>query len=136
MDQAAPQQTLMALDSDPPECSSEQASQIARDLFGLDGVPEPRRGERDCNFRIRSSDGRDAILKISNHAEDPGVIDLQTETLLHIEQHTPGLPVPRIVRALDDRTVATTVLSDGAEHMVRAMTYMPGVTLWDCARTP
>lgn len=136
MDQAAPQQSLMALDSDPPECSKTDASRIARDLFGLDGEPEPRRGERDCNFRIQSSDGRDVILKISNHAEDPGVIDLQTEILLLIETCAPDLPAPRIVRTLEGETVSTVALADGEQHMVRALTYMPGVMLWDCARTP
>jgi 4-aminobutyrate aminotransferase-like enzyme/Ser/Thr protein kinase RdoA (MazF antagonist) len=135
MDQAAPQ-TLMGLASDPPDISAEQASATARDLFGLDGTVEPKRGERDRNFRIRATDRRDVILKFCNDAEDPAVIDMQTQALRHIADRGAEVPVPRVIPALDGETVSLTDLSDGRRLMVWAMSYLPGKTLWECDRTP
>ena len=136
MNHQAADPNLMALDSDPPDCSREEAARIARDLFGLEGELEAKRGERDRNFRVRATDGRDVILKLANEAEDPGVIDLQIQALLHVEKHAPGLPVPRVVRSVNGAAVESVPLEDGRSLMVRTMTYLPGETLWDVERTP
>jgi 4-aminobutyrate aminotransferase-like enzyme/aminoglycoside phosphotransferase (APT) family kinase protein len=134
--QARPEQELMGLSADPPEISAEAASRIARELFGLDGVPEPERGERDRNFRIRASDGRDVMLKFSHPKEDPAVVDFQIKALTHIAAQDPVLPVPRIVPCKDGKPVNAVPFAGGGEVMVRALTYLPGQILWDCARTP
>lgn len=135
MNHLAPQDVLMGLESAPPECSIEDASRIARDLFALNGTPEPKRGERDRNFRVRSEDGRDVLLKISHPSEDAAVIDLQIKAMQHIEAQDPELPIPRVVPTLAGDAVATAALSDGREHLVRCMSYLPGATLWECDRT-
>ena len=135
MEHLVPQDVLMGLASAPPDCSIEDASRIARDLFALHGTPEPKRGERDRNFRIRSDDGRDVLLKISHPTEDPAVVDLQIKAMQHIEAQDPELPIPRVVPTLAGDAVAAAVLSGGREHLVRCMSYLPGATLWECDRT-
>ena len=136
MDQKAPKNEPLGLASDPPDCSADEAARIARELFGLDGTPEPKRGERDRNFRIRAADGRDVVLKFLNAAEDIAVVDMQTEALRHIARQDPGLPVPRVVPTLEGLSVATASLEDGRDLLVRCLTYLPGEILWDCDRHP
>ncbi len=136
MDNTVQQQTLMGLASDAPDVSISEAGRIAREVFGLVGTPEPKRGERDRNFRLCAEDGRDVILKFCNEAEDPDVIDMQTQALRHIAQFGAQVPVPRIVTALGGETVTRAEIDDGRSLMVWAMSYLPGKTLWECNRTP
>lgn len=136
MDQKTPQNEPLGLASDPPECPVEDAARIARELFGLEGEPEPKRGERDRNFRIRSADGRDVVLKFLNPAEDIAVVDMQTEALRHIARQDPGLPVPRVVPTREGLSVDTAALRDGRNLLVRCLTHLPGEILWECGRHP
>lgn len=136
MDQTAPQDTLMGLASDPPVVALDAAAEVAREAFGLDGTPEPGRGERDRNFRVAGSDGRDVILKFCNAAENVRVIDMQIAALRHIAERAPELPVPRVIPRLDGETLARVQLGDGRTLMAWAISRLPGATLWDCARTP
>jgi 4-aminobutyrate aminotransferase-like enzyme/Ser/Thr protein kinase RdoA (MazF antagonist) len=117
------------LDRNPPGFSGEEARRIAHDLFDLTGDFRPLKSERDQNFRIRTASGAGYVLKLSNVAEDPGVIDFQTQALWHIEQQDPGLPVPRVVRARDGAASAIVGDGRGNQHIVRVLTYLPGVIL-------
>ena len=92
--------------------------------------------ERDQNFRIRGQDGREAVLKIANADEDPAVVDLQAAALLHIEQVDPGMAVPRVLRTKAGESTTWVEDPDGARHLVRALTYLPGIPLGDVPRTP
>ena len=136
MDDTVQNRTLMGLASDAPQVSVSEAARVAGELFALDGTPEPKRGERDRNFRLSARDGRDVILKFCNEAEDPSVIDMQTEALLHIANYGPEIPVPRVIAATNGEPVNRAELADGRHLMVWAMSYLPGKTLWECARTP
>ena len=136
MEQKTPPHALMGLASDPPDCSVEEARAVARNLFGLDGTPEPKRGERDRNFRIRAADGRDIVLKLCNEAEDRDVIDMQMQALRHIAAVAPDLPVPRLVSTAGGDDVGHSRLADGRTVLSWAMSYLPGVTLWERDRTP
>ncbi|WP_449376157.1 phosphotransferase [Bosea thiooxidans] len=59
----------------------------------LAGEASELTGERDRNYHLRAGDAH-YVLKVSNPAEDPQVIDFQTRALLHIAAVDPGLPVP------------------------------------------
>ena len=48
--------------------------------------------------------GQHHILKVANPAESAVSINFQTEALLWLERRDPGLPVPKVVRALDGRS--------------------------------
>jgi hydroxylysine kinase len=68
------------------------------------------------------------LLKISNPAEPRDVTDLQTHILLHLAHVAPDLPVPRLLPAGQD-SHAVTLPIGGQDHVVRMMTFLPGVPL-------
>lgn len=78
------------------QASSEQASAVAKQHYGLTGTAHLLAGERDLNFHLRCVDGAQYLLKISNPAEDPTVTDFQNKALLHILHTDPTLPVQRV----------------------------------------
>jgi 4-aminobutyrate aminotransferase-like enzyme len=111
----------------PPRITEDQASEIAGRLFGIEGPAAELVSERDQNFLIG-----DAILKISNAGEDPAVLDMETEGVLHIKRVDPTLPValPRPVLGADpaDGPAVYRSMVDGPDgrHLVRMVDRMPG----------
>ena len=72
-----------------PNCDNKNALDLAKDWMQLDqnSIVTPLVSERDRNFLI-SSNQEKAILKISNHKEERGVLEFQTEALLHLQKTT------------------------------------------------
>jgi hydroxylysine kinase len=108
-----------------------QAEAIARDHFGIAGTATALSSERDANFRIAGAQGP-VLMKISNPAEPRAVTDLQTQILLHLAHVAPGLPVPRLLPVGRDGH-AVTLPIHGNDHVVRMMTFLPGVPLAEMA---
>ncbi len=125
----------MALSSNPPAFSIEEAQRAAWSLYGIDAVAEPKSSERDNNFRINGGAGADIVLKVCNKNEDPAVIDVQIAALRHIEMTDPTLPVPRVVPTLAGDLRARVASQAGENLMVYALTYCAGVTLWEVVLT-
>lgn len=120
--------TSVLLDTASPELSLRDVECMARDVFGLVGEVSELTGERDRNYHLRSGDAH-CVLKVSNPAEDPQVIDFQTRALLHIAAVDPELPVPRLLRT---RTGAADWLLEGpggAPRLVRVLSFLQGVPL-------
>src|SRR5260221_3199894 len=88
-------QRLDPLQTTPPAVELEAARQILRDSFGMEASLAPLAGERDQNFRVDAAAGRRFLFKISNPADGPSIVDMQTAALHHIERVDPGLPVMR-----------------------------------------
>lgn len=124
------------LDRNPPVFSEEEARQIARELFGLSGDLAPLKSERDQNFRIRTGKDDGYVLKLSNAAEDPGVIDFQVRALEHVKRQDPTLRIPRVVRAKDGATIGTVRDGRGIQHIARVLTFLPGIVLESVTMTP
>ncbi|MFN8233988.1 MAG: aminotransferase class III-fold pyridoxal phosphate-dependent enzyme, partial [Actinomycetota bacterium] len=116
------------LEAPPPAFTLQQASELARSKFGVDGKASPLVSERDQNFRILRDDGTGFVPKIMNPAEDPGVAEMQTLAMLHVAETDPGLPVMRLVPSLDGEVQSHVTGPDGREHVVRIVTLMPGRT--------
>ncbi|MBA2274388.1 MAG: hypothetical protein H0W21_10890 [Actinobacteria bacterium] len=96
MDEAKNQTTPVdPLEATPPAFPPEEAAAFGKRLFGLDGVVSCLDSERDQNLRVVSGEGRSYLLKISNPADDIGVIEMQTKALQHIIRGVPDLPVMR-----------------------------------------
>ena len=72
------------------------------------------------------------MLKVSNAAEDRGVVEMEVAAVEHIAAVDPGLPVPVAAPALDGSTVSSVEIGDGV-HLVllplsaQATTPHPGV---------
>jgi 4-aminobutyrate aminotransferase-like enzyme/Ser/Thr protein kinase RdoA (MazF antagonist) len=121
--------SLDPLEAPPPSFAPPEAERIAADRFGIRGTADPLNSERDQNVRITTPRGEGYVLKISNPAEDPAFVDMQTQAMLHIARTDPGLPVMRLIPASDGAHHVDVTAGDGRSHMVRLVTLMPGRTL-------
>jgi len=110
-------QSLSVLAASPPRFSAREAAAIAAKLFDLRGDAVDLGSERDQTFLIE--DGGGGVLKISNLGEDPPVLDLEANALLHIGRVDPELPIARL------RGAATVDGLDGP-HFVRLFERMQG----------
>ena len=123
------------LTTQPPEVEAAGAEQLAKRYYGLDLQAAELAGERDRNFRMDAADGRQFLLKISNPAEDEGMVDLQISLLEHVRSRDPGLPVPRMVPTMGGRPAIPILLADGRSAILRMLTYLPGAPLSAVARS-
>jgi 4-aminobutyrate aminotransferase-like enzyme/Ser/Thr protein kinase RdoA (MazF antagonist) len=117
------------LEAPPPTLSSDEAERIVAERFGIRGEAHHLDSERDQNVRITTDGGEGYVLKISNAAEDPAFVDMQTQAMLHIARTDPGLPVMRSISASDGAHHIDVTTGDGRSHVVRLVTLMPGRTL-------
>jgi len=122
----------------PPTFTPEEAAGLAAELFGMRGTASPLGSERDQGFLIRGADRPLGALKISNASEDPAIVDMETAAALHVLGADPSLPVAGPLVAVGADPAAGPIAyraraSDaaGAEHLVRASTYMPGTASID-----
>ena len=115
---------MSVLEAPPPRFSADEVAAIAADLFGLHGSATDLGSERDQTFLI--DDGAEGgVLKISNLGEDPAVLDLETETILHIARVDPELPVARPRLSPGGEYLATTE-GPGGTHFVRLFERLHG----------
>ena len=124
-------QDVKFLDRNPTEIPENEAKQVAIDLYGLRGKFKNLISERDQNYRIKTDDGSNYVLKITNVDEDPDVIDFQIQALLHIEQQDPTLPVPRILKTKKGTFTDIYESAQGTRHIVYVLTYLPGTIIED-----
>jgi 4-aminobutyrate aminotransferase-like enzyme/aminoglycoside phosphotransferase (APT) family kinase protein len=85
--------------------------------------------ERDRTFALVDDAGAWlAILKVSNAAEDPHTLDMESEVVQHIAAVDPDLPVaaPRAVPADPDGPRRVTWRHEGRDHWCRLYDVMPG----------
>jgi len=115
----------------PPSFDRSVLARAAADLFGHRGELECLVGERDQNMLLTTAEGEKYVLKVSGSLEDPRVTDLQTCALLHLEKTSPELPVPRIIPNRHGLPSDTLVGDDGAQHVVRLLEHVPGITFED-----
>jgi 4-aminobutyrate aminotransferase-like enzyme/Ser/Thr protein kinase RdoA (MazF antagonist) len=113
-----PWQSLSVLAASPPRFSAEEAAAIAAKLFDLRGEAVDLGSERDQMFLIENG-GAGGVIKISNLGENPPVIDLEENALLHIHRVDPDLPIAR------QRGRATVDGLDGP-HFIRLFERMQG----------
>jgi len=112
-----------------PDIAPGEASAIAAGTYGIKASAQALTSERDRNFHLRSDDGRDFVLKITNAAEEPLVSHMQTAAMLHIESAAPTLPIPRVCRTLEG-DIATDFRDGERRHTVRLFTYLDGEPLY------
>ncbi len=103
------------------------AAEIAARVFGLQGALKRLETEKDDTFRL-TTEGGVFILKIANPGESLAELDLQARALLHIARADPGLPVPRIIPALDG-AILPQIEDRGSLRHLRLMSFLPGTVL-------
>jgi Ser/Thr protein kinase RdoA (MazF antagonist) len=108
-----------------PAFSGDQAAALALEYFGIRATTHPLVSERDQNFRLDANDGQHFTLKISNHAEQEGVVDFQNQALSHIASTDPALPVPRVIPG-HDGCLHYRIEHAGNHHLVRVLSWVEG----------
>lgn len=111
-----------------PRFTPDEAAQLVRDLYGVDGQAHPLPSERDQNFHIETSSGDGTVLKLSSAAEERTILDFQNRVLNHLGARAGAGVWPSACRTKDGATI-TTVLQMGTAHLVRMLTYVPGKPL-------
>jgi 4-aminobutyrate aminotransferase-like enzyme/Ser/Thr protein kinase RdoA (MazF antagonist) len=86
---------VSVLEAEPPRFSPDEAAELAGRLFGVTGTVTVLGSERDQAFLIDDGHDGGGVLKISNSGEDPTVLDLEREAILHVARVDPELPVAR-----------------------------------------
>lgn len=109
-----------------PSFSPEEARQTVFRLYGQEGEAHELPSERDQNFHIRTSDGADYVLKISNSAEQREFLDFQDDILVYLAEQKPALGVPRILRQVSGELLGLIRQRSGQEHFVRLLSFLPG----------
>ena len=112
-----------------PEFTLEQASELARDLYGLDGRLKPLDGERDLNFLVDSGDER-FVFKIANIEESPAMLECQHEVFERIRE---AAVFPKVATARVSSRGNTIEYVDGAQgaHACRVLPFIEGRMLAD-----
>lgn len=113
------------LEADPPSLAATDAERIGRERFGVGGSTRLLVSERDQNFAIDEADGTRWVLKVSNAAEDPGVVAMEIAAVERIAAVDPGLPVP-LARPSLSGSVIDRVEVGGRTHLVRLLPLLPG----------
>jgi 4-aminobutyrate aminotransferase-like enzyme/Ser/Thr protein kinase RdoA (MazF antagonist) len=113
------------LEADPPSLTADDAARIAREVYGVIGDVRALVSERDQNFAIREPDGAGWVLKVSNSAEDPAVVEMEVAAVERIAAVDPSLPVPRARPSLTGGPVAT-VEHRSRAHLIRLIPLLPG----------
>ncbi|MDP9226269.1 MAG: phosphotransferase, partial [Actinomycetota bacterium] len=122
-------QRLDPLTATPPQFALEEASAVAKLIFGVTGAVFNLDSERDQNVRLVSKEGTSYLLKLSNPADESEVLDLQTSAMLHIRQQDPALPVMQPLPTRDGGYWGGIDGPDGCRHFVRLFTFVEGRTV-------
>ena len=112
-----------------PPVSAPDAAEAIRSCFGLSGELTRLPGEADDNFLLDVGDDRRYVAKFAHLRADPAVVDVQVRVLRHIESAAPGLPVPRVARAVDGGLWTTAPDGPLRGRVVHVLSYLDGALL-------
>lgn len=109
-----------------PVLSLGSAADALRRHFGIDGECSELPSERDRNVRVETDGGAAFVLKVSNCAESPDVVEMEVAAMDHIAGADADLPVPRVVRDSAGAAIVEMTADDGRGHLARVITVVPG----------
>lgn len=111
--------------TDPPALGESEIKRLLLKRFGLGDVQlRPLVSERDQNFLVNTEAGS-RVLKISNIAEDPLVVQAQTAALNHLLRSGLHRCVPSVIKDLDGEQLLFYSSAQGT-HCIRLLSYLPG----------
>ncbi len=116
---------MLALRTSPPSFGIAEGERIARDLYGLAVSVSVLPGERDCNFRLRTAEAREFVLKILDVASDAESTDCLVCVLDHLAEQDPTLPVPRLFPTQRGEAVGR-FSRDGIDYATCLVSFLPG----------
>ena len=112
----------MSLLQQAPRFEREEAAELCRALYAVEGEITPLPSERDQNFLVESRAGERFVLKIANPLEERSALDAQNAAMAHLQQT--GV-TPRVVPSISGEAIVVTA----SGHAVRLLTWLPGQPL-------
>jgi 4-aminobutyrate aminotransferase-like enzyme/Ser/Thr protein kinase RdoA (MazF antagonist) len=106
-----------------------EAARIAHEIYGLGAKAYSLPGEYDDNFHLKTSDGREFVLKLMHPARERSFIDMQCQALLHLAERAPQLALPRVSPSASGESFTKVRLADGSERFVWILTFLQGTVL-------
>jgi hydroxylysine kinase len=126
---------LRSVAAEPPRLPVQVVADAVAQQFGLRGDYQSLVSERDQNFRLTTSRGKQYVVKATSLVQDPLVTEFQIAVLLRLEDL--GIPgVPHIVRTASGASHGGIGLEDGSTICLRVVTFLHGRLLDDCRPTP
>ena len=111
-----------------PRFALEEARELARELFAVEGAASELGSHQDQNVLIAGPSGR-FVLKIANAAFGEAELDLQNRAMVHLAERLP-IEVPQPCPARDGREIVA-VERDGVTYLLRLVTFIEGEPLID-----
>ncbi len=100
---------------------------VLAETHGIAARLESLDGEHDLNYRV-IADGRPChVLKVMRPGCDLSLVDLQCAALAHLARTAPGVPLPRVVPALDGGLSVACDGPDGQPRLLWLITLLDGV---------
>ena len=122
----------MSLLKHTPQFTEQDAVSIAKDLYGLQATAKPLPSERDQNFRVSAGAAGHFVLKIANALEDRTMLDCQNQAMRHLTRHVAFCP--KVISSKSGDLISGIQSSTGESHMVRLVTYLPGIPMGSVKR--
>jgi Ser/Thr protein kinase RdoA (MazF antagonist) len=108
-----------------PEIPENEVLDLLIREYGLQGKLTPLVSERDQNFRLDTTQGRQFVVKIANVAEPAQITDFQIQALLHLEASACTVAVPKLVRTSAGE-VSSNITTADTSNVLRVVSYLPG----------
>src|SRR5215813_11301866 len=115
-----------------PSFSLEEATALARDLYGLDVAASRLPSERDQNFLLQDRSGGKYVLKIANAREDRALLEAQQQAMARVAERAPR--GQRIAPTKSGALLSEIRSASGMRHFVWMVDWLPGVALGDLKR--
>jgi len=108
-----------------PDFSTDEATRIVSDLYGIEGRLQRLNGERDLNYLVTGDSGR-FVFKIAHRDETYGMLECQHQALkrLAVDQVMPQSASS--VESLDARVIEVITGETGIDHYCRLLHYVEG----------
>jgi 4-aminobutyrate aminotransferase-like enzyme/Ser/Thr protein kinase RdoA (MazF antagonist) len=118
----------------PPRFTEDEAVEIGARTFGVDATGARNLGsERDQTFLLEGPGGGLAVMKVSNPAEDPEVLDMEALAAMHAHGVDPelGIALPWAAPGSDPATAGASAYrvrmdAEDGTHFVRMYDVLPG----------
>ena len=113
--------------ANPPEVDVAAVAHEVLEQFALEGKLTPLISERDQNFRLRTADGNEYVVKVTSTVEQRIVSDFHLATLLHLEADG-AVRAPRVIRTTAGQAAGCIEHKEDA-CILRVVSYLPGTQL-------
>lgn len=100
---------------------------LAEELYDIRAMATTLPSERDQNFLLTTRAGERFVLKIANALEERAMLEAQQLAMTHLAQHRSVCP--RVIPTRSDEFLTEIQSPTGAKHLLRLLTYLPGVPI-------